>query len=194
MVAVDVEAFFAEHGYYPTTEAVPVLRKKSSSRKGGSTAPRIVRGHLALKGWRAPLHWKVPPAFEKPGLILENVGLETFKELVKMYYEAIGAAKVQRAEFNYDKWVVRALLRTFETHRRGFRRQEVSGRRNIGNGGGGVFVGASDIEQEPSVLVKDGRLLWDLDAYMSAYGVTNREFVGKLFKARLLALYGLDVT
>jgi hypothetical protein len=201
MSLAESDAFFAEHGYYPTKVVQQQPRKSSGQVRAGSTSPAIGGGTLALKGWRAPLHWQVPPAFENPGAVYEALchdlgpedGHKAFCEIVRDYWAGIGNAKVRSAELAHDKWVVRALLRAFETARRGFRRQDVSGRKNIGNGGGGLFVSASGVEQSPEALVKHGRLVWDLEGNMSIYGAHNRELVREMFKAKLYVLYGVNV-
>ena len=181
---VNPEEFFQQNGFYPTVYKAPKPRSNEfprSTPKPGRFGPA-----LALRGWRAPLHWAVPPAFEKPGLVYQTIGHEAFCEQVRSYYEAIRDIHVDRAQRAHVKWAIRALLRTFETHVRGFRRQEV-GRK------GSLFVTASDVVQLPETLVAEGRLMADLKDYLRAYAVPREKWplTERLVKARLTQLWGV---
>src|SRR6266404_356683 len=83
----EVQQFFAANGYYPVKVAPPRKPDPKKSLYRSTTTPQGAfkqrPGGLALKGWRAPLHWAVPPAFERPGMVYETIGHEAFQEAVR---------------------------------------------------------------------------------------------------------------
>lgn len=181
------DEYFAKYGFYPTKVAPP---RPIKARSASTTAARALGAmqhvrQLALRGRKA-LHWSVPPAFEYPGKVYSEIGHEAFCELVKEYYEGIKNARCESAARTHTKWAVRQILSKFETHVRGFRKQAVSRR-------GGLFNTASDELVLPEVLIKDGRLMWDLSAYLYCYGVPKQEWpaVERLLRAKLTLKWGV---
>lgn len=180
------DEFFKQHGFYPTKVAPPrPVKAKPASSTAAHTAMQSAR-HLALRGWKAPLHWAVPPAFEYPGKVYEEIGHEAFCQLVREYYEGIKNYNCDRAARTHVKWAVRQILRTFETHVRGFRKQSVSKR-------GGLFNTASDELTLPETLIKDGRIIWDLTAYLRCYGVPAEQWdaINRLLRTKLTLKWGV---
>jgi hypothetical protein len=169
MTPEERQAIFDKEGYWPT-EYVP--RKPSQRELAEQRANRLQAGlrSTATRGWKAPLHWSVPPAFDRPGRIYEELGHEAFCEAVQEYYQAISQAHLTRAGEVHTRWAIRQILRTFETHVRGFRGQSVS-KGGPYSRGGRVFATASDVLVLPETLKQDGRLLADLEGYLAAYGV-----------------------
>lgn len=185
---MDGEAYFREHGYYPTT-FVPSKPKQQVQRVISTNQQRFRRGFpagLALRGWRAPMHWSVPPAFEKPGLVYQLLGHEEYCRQVEGYYAAIRDRNVEQAKSAHARWAVRACLRTFETHVRGFRKQDVGSR-------GGIFSVASAELTMPEDLIADGRIMYDLRAYLRAYGVPEKQHSAaeRLFRSKLSQMWGV---
>lgn len=193
---LDPEEFFQQNGYYPTTVA-PARPPKLKSLHHSTTNQRGALGlptGLALRGWKAPLHWLVPPPFEKPGQVLELVGVEAFAELSKSYWEAVRERRLGRREDAYERWVVRACLKTFKAHVLGFRRQDVGKR-------GGIFSIASDEMVMPEDLLKKDRLgneesrfMSDLQRHLRAYGVPENRWASceRLLRARLTKAWGVQ--
>jgi hypothetical protein len=87
-------------------------------------APKALGQPSALtpKGWREPLHWTVPPAFEKPGWAMAELGIPAYKEAVHAYYAGVREIGVDRAQKAYSRWVVRHCVSYFETLVRKFQR------------------------------------------------------------------------
>lgn len=115
-----------------------------------------------------------------------ELGPVAYAEAVKQYYEAIGAEGADRAQRTYARWVVRQIEHTFETHIRGYWRQEVSRR-------GGIFHAASDEVQLPQSLWESGRLVADLRWIIQRYQVRGdlRETAERLLLAKLRHKWGL---
>lgn len=141
---------------------------------------------LASAFWRGVPHWNVPPAFSDPGKALAELGVTAYKEAVKQYYEQLTQTGVERAQRTHSKWAVRQVLRAFETHIRGFRRQDVGAR-------GGIFTVASDELVQPEQLWANGRLVADLQGIIRQYQVREdlREAAVRLVRAKLRRLWGL---
>lgn len=161
------------------TVATPAAAKGQQRR---SAAPS-----LALAGWRSVPHWNVPPAFEHPRVALMELGVEAYKEAVKLYYAGITEQGVERAQRTYSKWVVRQVLYAFESHIRGYRRQDV------GRKGGALFHTASDELIHPQTLWDSGQLMGDLRGIIARYQVRGnlREATERLVKSKLKLLWGL---
>lgn len=187
----EIQAFFETNGCYPCKKDSRPPRPPSlyhSTTNAPETRRNVgLQGRLALKGWRTPLHWDMPPAFEKPGWVYATIGHEAYLEAVKEYWESIGLAHVSQAERIHDRWAVRQVLKNFEAHVRGFRKQDV-GRRD-----GRIFAVASSELTLPEDLVADGRLVHDLRAILMAYGVHDLEASEQLVKARLTQKWGVPV-
>jgi len=192
------QQFFELNGYYPTTfrEPKPSLSRSTTKARGAYQASRA----LALRGRSLPLHWTVPPAFENPGLVYETLGHEAYCEQVRSYYETIRDAKVEQAQAWHVRWAIRACLRTFETHVRGFRGQSVgkrggifgksSGQEKYGSGSRATY---QDILVLPETLIEDGRLVADLKGYLRAYGVPEQQWAvaERLVRSRLSKAWGV---
>lgn len=147
---------------------------------------RIPRPHLALARWREIPHWNVPPAFENCAKAYSELGEEAYIAAVSEYYQQIAQNGLDRAQRTHSRWVVRQVLRTFETHIRGYRRQTVGAR-------GGIFHTASDELIHPTVLWRDGQLVADLEGIVHRYQVRSdlREATVRLVRSRLRSLWGL---
>lgn len=125
-----------------------------SSPRWGSSRTGSSQFVSHLRGRRTELHWSVPPAFENPGKALQELGLELYKEACREYYAAIGDWRVENAQRLHSRWVVKRVLREFESHCRAFRRRRQDG----------VIVG-------PEELFRDGRLMVDLEHIIRRYQV-----------------------
>ena len=202
MTPEESQAFFDANGYWPMgAVAEPRLSPKLLAKRSAERLQLSLRSQF-LKGWRAPLHWTAPPLFENPGSMYEELGHEEFCRQVAEYYASIGQASFERASRLHTRWAIKQILRTFETHVRGFKSQSVSSR-------GKVFYKASgtekwgaphrphyqDILTMPEVLAEDGRVVVDLDAYLKAYAVCpeDLEAASKLTRAKLSQIWGVKL-
>lgn len=214
MTPEERKAFFDKEGYWPTNFVQVKFSPKAIAKQQAAQdkASRLAAGQQArfLTGWRTPLHWKVRPAFEQPGRIYEALlheygpeeGHQEFLRQVEEYYSAIRDIRVEKASRAHTKWAIRQILRTFGTHVRGFRGQSV-GRK------GSVFYRSmgqekfgpparpryADILMLPETLAEDGRVVWDMQAYLNAYGVReeDRAMAQRLIRIRLNATWGLKL-
>lgn len=137
---------------------------------------------LALRGWRAPLHWVVPPAFENPRQALIELGVEAYKDAVREYYSAIREAGVERAQRTHSKWVVRLCVRAFETNLRRLERQRAR------------YVGDSQPDFiTPREMYESSRLTVDLAYWLKRYQVPEnlREATERIIRSRLRSVWGL---
>lgn len=186
MTETSNQEFFEQHGYYPTTFVAQTFSASKSLSRSTQKTPNAFRASLALRGWRRPLHWTVPPAFEHAGRAYESLGHEAYCQQVREYYESIRDGNVSQAQLEHVRWAIRACLRTFETHVRGFRAQAVG--RN-----GSLFSTASDVLVLPEVLMADGRLVADLKGYLRAYAVPVEQWPAaeRLVKLRLSRIWGV---
>lgn len=189
----DSNSYFEEHGYYPTIEIAPRIKRAKGLQ---STVPRggAQSSGTRMQSWRQVPHWNVPPAFANSGFALSELGLQEYLRAVKEYYESIGNVKVEHQKVLYERWVIRACLSTFKTQVMGCRRQEVSARKNIGKGGGGIFLTSSEIPQLPEDLASpDGRFLADLKTHFENYGVRKESWpaVERWFRAKLERTWGI---
>jgi hypothetical protein len=175
----------AINGAAPSAPSL-IFREVRSNAPSKGRAALAAAPSLALASWRRVPHWNVPPAFENSGKALTDLGPELYKEAVREYYASICANGVNRAQRTHSKWAVRQVLRTFETHVRGYRRQDV-GRR------GGVFHTASDELIRPETLWSDGQLVADLKGIIARYQVAGnlREATERLARQKLKLLWGL---
>jgi hypothetical protein len=194
MTSQEMREFFNREGYWPMP---PMPERKLSSRDLADMAARRLQQSLKgsfLRGWKAPLHWTVPPAFEKPGRIYEQVGHEEFCRMVEDYYANISQVRVEKACRAHTKWAIRQILRTFETHVRGFRGQSVSKAGPYGSGGR-IFDVASDVLVLPETLVQDGRLIAYLRDYLKTFGVRKEDLEAseRLIKFQLTRKWGIQV-
>lgn len=202
------QQFFDREGYWPMAEIR--IRPLSARQQKLADAQKLQASlrHSLLKGWRAPLHWMVPQAFKHPGLVYEELGHEEFLKAVEDYYAAIREAHVVEAQRVHTKWAIRQILRTFETHVRGFRGQSVGASSQYGRKGAVRYFASGqekwgpehrphyqDILTLPEKLAEDGRLVHDLDGYLEAYGVSaaSRETAAALVKATLEKTWGVKI-
>jgi hypothetical protein len=209
----ETQAFFDKNGYWPMTKPVKVI--KPSARELARRAkkdPRSLMQNLHssfLRGWRAPLHWTVPMAFEQPGKIYELLchelgpeeGHEEFLRQVADYYGLIRENHVNKAQELHTRWAIRQICRIFETQVRGFRGQSV-GRK------GAIFPRSSgqekygppnkpkyqDILTLPETLIADGRFSRsELEGYLRAFAVREKdvEAAAKEVQSRLARTWGV---
>ena len=187
----------------PEIRVRPLSARRQAEQKAKSL--QVALRDSLLKGWRAPLHWTVPQAFDNPGRMYEELGHEEFLRQVTEYYGIIRDLRVERAQRAHTKWAIRQILRTFETHIRGFKGQHVGQSSQYGRRGA-IFYRASGQEQLPSGRYRDiitmpdelaanGRLVADLEAYLRAYGVSGRELgaASRLVKAKLEGQWGVKL-
>jgi hypothetical protein len=214
MTPEERQAVFDKEGYWPTEFVQVKFSPKAiaKQKEAQDKASRIAAGIQArfLTGWRTPLHWRVQPAFEHPGRIYETLryelgeqeGHEEFLRQVVEYYSAIRDIRVEKASRAHTKWAIRQIIRTFATHVRGFKGQSV-GRK------GSVFYRSmgqekfgppnrpryEDILMLPETLAEDGRVVWDMQAYLQAYGVRqeDRAVAQRLIRAKLNATWGIKL-
>jgi hypothetical protein len=186
------QKFFEQNGYFPMKFVERRVSQRELAERAAQQLQQSLRQAGSQKGWKAPLHWTVPAAFARPGLIYERIGHEAFCEAVEEYYARIREAKVERAGELHTRWAIRQILRTFETHVRGFRGQSVSKAGPYGSGGR-VFDIASDVLVLPETLVEDGRLMNDLPYYFHAYGIPQEQWpaVDRLIRAKLTGKWGV---
>jgi hypothetical protein len=163
-----------------------IFRPKRATAESLTPKPPKFGGHLARAFWRGVPHWDVPPAFEDAGKAYSLLGEEAYKAAVYEYYQQIGATGLERAQRTHSRWAVRQVLRTFETHIRGYRRQSVGAR-------GGIFHTASDQLVHPQKLWDDGQLVADLEGIIVRYQVRSdlREATVRLARQRLKSMWGL---
>ena len=185
------QEFFEREGYFPMAFVEPKVSAKALAERAAYQLQQSLRSGLQ-RGWKAPLHWTVPAAFAQPGLMYERLGHKAFCEAVEDYYARIREVRVEKARQMHTKWAVRQILRTFETHVRGFRGQSVSKAGPYGSGGR-VFDVASDVLVLPETLVEDGRLMSELPYYFHAYGVPQEQWaaVDRLVRAKLTGKWGV---
>lgn len=129
-----------------------------------------------LRGWRTPLHWAVPPAFENRGRAMTELGIEGFKEAVRAYWQLVRESRQEDFERLYGNWIVRQVEHRFETHIREFRR----------------LPGHDDV-LTPDYLWARGRLSSDLEFIIARYQCPERlrEDVQKRVVAKLRATWGV---
>jgi hypothetical protein len=164
-----------------------VTPTKSKAQKKREAGERL-RQYAMRRGWRAPLHWEVPPTFICPGFAMEELGITEFKEACKRYYERIGEMNVAKAQRGYVKWAIRQVLRTFRLHVLGFHRQVVSKKGRIQMQGGNTVL------QLPEVLRDEGRLMNDMNYILRCYGVPeeNWDEAKKQIDFKVCAEWGID--
>jgi hypothetical protein len=170
-------------------ETPKLIFREARKRVPASDGARSSRPHLAPQAyWRGVPHWNVPPAFEDAAKAYSELGEEAYIAAVNEYYGNIRELGVERSQRTHAKWVVRSVLRTFETHIRGYRHQAV-GRR-----GGALFHTASDELIHPQTLWESGQLVADLNGIIARYQVRSdlREVTVRLVRAKLTALWGLS--
>lgn len=125
----------------------------TSHQRWGSSANPTGGSSSHLRGWRERLHWDVPPPFENRKQALMDLGLEGYKEAVREYYASIGDWRVENAQRLHSRWVVKRVLREFESRCRKFNRD-----RN------GRLLG-------PEEIWADDRLMVDLEYHIRRYQV-----------------------
>ena len=201
MTPEERQQFFEREGYWPTTFVQVKFSPKAVAKRAAERLQLSLQSRF-LRGWRTPLHWTAPPAFENPGFMYQELGHEEFCRQVQEYYAAIGQASYDKASREHTRWAIRQILRTFETAVRGFRGQSVGrkgsifaksqGQEKFGQGPRAVY---QDILTMPEVLAEDGRLVHDLAGYLRAYAVCPEDLPGaeRLAKARLSRIWGVKL-
>jgi hypothetical protein len=201
MIPEERQAFFEREGYWPTTFVQVKFSPKAVAKQAAQRLQLSLQSRF-LRGWKAPVHWTVPPAFENPGLMYEELGHEEYCQQVQEYYSALGRISYEKASREHTRWAIRQILRTFETAVRGFRGQSVgrkgsifarsSGQQKFGSGPRATY---QDILTMPEDLARDGRLVWNLESYLRAYAVCPEDLpmAERLAKARLSRIWGVKL-